>query len=68
MEKTPIEIKANQVYSVIEVAEVLKVHPQTVTMYCRTKQLKAKRLRQYRILGQSVIDFLNDNSGSDFDE
>ena len=55
------EIKANAVYSTKDVADFLRVTPKTVERLCREGKLKAVKLRKYKILGQSIIDFFYSN-------
>lgn len=47
-------------YTIEEVAKLLRFHPQTIYKLVRSKKLKStKFIKEWRILGQDLIDFLN---------
>lgn len=51
-------IISNKVYDVKEAAEVLGATPVTIAEYCHAGKIKCKKIGKWRILGQSLIDFL----------
>ena len=58
------EVKTLKVYTVRETAEILKVHPRTVTRKINKGELKAKNIGSelrpdYRIKYQWIEDYLN---------
>jgi len=55
-----IIIEKEKLYTVSEVAEMLKITPQTVRKYIKEKKLKAQRVgRPYLISGTGLKEFLN---------
>lgn len=52
-------IQENQVYEVDEVAEILGVHPDTIRGLCSSGEMKCKKVKSWKILGQNIIDYLN---------
>jgi len=52
------KIIPTKVYSVKEAAEVLGIHFQTVERLCKSGRIKAQKVKGWRILGQSLIEFL----------
>jgi hypothetical protein len=52
-------IEPNRIYNLLEASEVLGVHSQTMMEYCRTSKIKAQKIGAWKILGQSLIDFLS---------
>lgn len=53
------------VYTVSEVAEILKVNKNYVYDLIRNKKLKALKLNSYRIRHESLIEFLEQNDGQE---
>jgi len=54
-----MEIKENQVYTVVEATELLKLNNQTVSKLVREKKIKAMKVgNKYRILGSDILNFL----------
>lgn len=53
-------------YTVPEVARIIGVHPNTVRDWCDQKKIGYSRLgyRTIRIIGQDVLDFLDNNRES----
>lgn len=52
-------IEPNQVYNVEEAAQVLGVNQQTLLEYLREGKIVAKKIGEWKILGQNIIDFLS---------
>lgn len=52
-------IKPNRVYNTVEAAKLLGINPQTMIEYCRTGKIVAKKIGEWKILGQSIVDFLS---------
>lgn len=52
-------IEPNKVYDVKEAAELLNSNSQTITEYCREGKIVAQKIGEWKILGQSLISFLN---------
>lgn len=49
----------NKLYTLQEVADFLRLHPQSIYKLVRSKQLKSiKMIKEWRILGKDVLDFL----------
>jgi predicted site-specific integrase-resolvase len=51
-------INPNRVYNVKEAANLLSINPQTLIEYCRRGTVVAKKIGEWKILGQSLINFL----------
>ena len=47
-----------EVYNVEEAAKVLDINPQTLLDYLRDGRIVAKKIGEWKILGQSLIQFL----------
>lgn len=59
IENVPYE---KQVFTPDEVAEILKLHPQTVRKWLNEGKIKASKLgTHWRATGQNIIDFMKDN-------
>jgi hypothetical protein len=52
------EILPNKVYSSEEAAEILGMNRVVLQRYCRQGIIKARKVKDWLILGQSLIDFL----------
>ena len=52
-------IEPNRVYTTQEAAEILQVHKETITRLCKAGTIKARKLKEYKILGSSLIYFLS---------
>lgn len=48
-----------KVYNVAEASEVLGINPQTLLEYLREEKIVAKKIGEWKILGQNLIDFLS---------
>ena len=56
MTKKPIVL--GHVYSPQEAAEILDVSSQTIVEYCRAGKIAAQKIGEWRILGESIANFL----------
>lgn len=52
-------INPQKVYNVEEAAKVLDINPQTLLEYLRDGKIVAKKIGEWKILGQNLIDFLS---------
>jgi len=52
------KIDPYKVYNVEEAAKVLDINPQTLLDYLRDGKIVAKKIGEWKILGQSLINFL----------
>lgn len=52
-------INPKKVYSSREAADMLGVNKRTVTNLCKSGNIVSKKIKEYKILGQNLIDFLN---------
>lgn len=50
-----------RVYNVEEAANVLSINPQTLLDYLRDGRIVAQKIGEWKILGQSLIDFITKN-------
>lgn len=57
-------IQAKQVYSSKEAADFLKIAPRTVSDLCRQGKIVASKAKEYRILGESLLNYLGFSSGT----
>ena len=55
------EIVPNRVYSSKEAAELLGINIMGLQRYCKNGTIKAKKIKEWKILGQSLIDFMVEN-------
>jgi len=53
------EIRPNQIYSSVEVAQILDISFQTVSRFCSRGVIKAKKIRGWKILGKNLLEFLD---------
>ena len=51
-------VNQNQVYTATETAKILGVNPRTIVKLCKNGKIKSIKLKEYKILGESIIDFL----------
>ncbi len=51
-------IEINRVYNVQEAADLLGLHPETIKEYCRLGTIKCKKIGEWKILGQNLIEFM----------
>jgi len=50
-----------RLYTIQEVAEILRFHPQTIYKLVRSGELKATRFRkEWRIVGKDLVAYLGD--------
>jgi len=51
-------VNQNQVYTATEAAQLLGVNPRTIVKLCKEGKIKSIKLKEYKILGESILDFL----------
>lgn len=52
------KIDPHGVYSVRDVAKILGTNDQTIIEYCRLRMIPAVKIKQWTILGKSLLDYL----------
>ena len=51
------KIESTRVYTTAEAAKILSIHPITVNRLCSKGRLKAIKLREWKILGENILEF-----------
>ncbi len=57
-------IEPNRVYNVTDAAKLIDINPQTMIEYCREGKIVCQKIGEWKILGQSILDFLGGVSPS----
>lgn len=50
-----------ELYTTLEVAEILKVHQRTIFRYIKSGKLKASKIGNWRITKEDLDNFINKN-------
>lgn len=66
MENKKITIIKEKLYTLREVAEILRVSERSMFRYIYSGRLKASKIGYWRIMGKDVIDFLSSNIAVDY--